>query len=156
MRIADSLYAAFGVREFWRYDGERLRAFDLASAGCPEVENSIVSPGFPSRNLTASWRCGPRPFGPSRPFDLSLPNAQLGDAGVLGSIRRAPRTATKTAPAGKRLGLDPPLLQVSPTEQNRVIGLCLRSVLAREANLSRAALLPGVVQRSKIANVPST
>lgn len=45
------LYAALGVREFWRYNGERLRAFDLASAGYPELTNSIGIAGLPIAQL---------------------------------------------------------------------------------------------------------
>lgn len=40
-----AIYAAFGVPEFWRYDGERLRAFDLR-VGHPEIVNSIRLPGL--------------------------------------------------------------------------------------------------------------
>jgi Uma2 family endonuclease len=46
-----AIYAAFGVPEFWRYDGGRLRAFDLASAGFPEIANSIGIPGLPIAEL---------------------------------------------------------------------------------------------------------
>jgi Uma2 family endonuclease len=46
-----TIYAAFGVPEFWRYDGERLRAFDLSSADFPEIANSIGIPGLPIAEL---------------------------------------------------------------------------------------------------------
>jgi Uma2 family endonuclease len=46
-----TIYSAFGVREFWRYDGEKLRAFDLANAGHPEITNSIGIAGLPIHEL---------------------------------------------------------------------------------------------------------
>jgi Uma2 family endonuclease len=45
------IYAAFGVREFWRYDGEKLRAFDLGSADHPEILLSIGIRGLPVAEL---------------------------------------------------------------------------------------------------------
>jgi Uma2 family endonuclease len=51
------LYAAFGVREFWRYDGERLRAFDLASGVTRRSTTASASPVLRSPNSTVSSKC---------------------------------------------------------------------------------------------------
>ena len=39
-----SLYAAMGVTEFWRFDGERLRIYMLEKAAYKETETSATFP----------------------------------------------------------------------------------------------------------------
>jgi Uma2 family endonuclease len=41
------LFAAMGVPEVWRYDGQQLRLFHLQATGYEEVKSSTVLPGFP-------------------------------------------------------------------------------------------------------------
>jgi Uma2 family endonuclease len=51
-----TIYAAFGVPEFWRYDGERLRAFDLTSPDFPEIGSSIGILGLPIADVRLTRR----------------------------------------------------------------------------------------------------
>lgn len=46
-----ALYAALGVPELWRYDGRRLRAYDLRTATFPEVPFSSIIPRLPLAEL---------------------------------------------------------------------------------------------------------
>jgi Uma2 family endonuclease len=49
-----SIYAAFGVPEFWRYDGRIARFYQLGDAGYREVEESRSFPGLSSQLVTES------------------------------------------------------------------------------------------------------
>ena len=40
----NALYAAFGIPEFWRYDGEVLKIYQLQSG---EYQEQVISPTFP-------------------------------------------------------------------------------------------------------------
>jgi Uma2 family endonuclease len=46
-----ALLTALGVAEFWRYDGTRLRAFDLRREGGPEIDRSAHLRGLPIAQL---------------------------------------------------------------------------------------------------------
>jgi Uma2 family endonuclease len=46
-----ALYAALGVPEFWRYDGQRLRGYDLRDPTRPEISESIALAGLPLSEL---------------------------------------------------------------------------------------------------------
>jgi Uma2 family endonuclease len=46
-----ALYSALGVSELWRYDGRRLRAYDLRTATSPEVHFSSMLAGLPLAEL---------------------------------------------------------------------------------------------------------
>jgi hypothetical protein len=38
------IYAAFGVAEIWRYDGERVRFYDLTGESYREIADSLALP----------------------------------------------------------------------------------------------------------------
>jgi len=42
-----ALYAAIGIPEFWRFNGEELQIYQLTPQGYQEVETSPSFPGFP-------------------------------------------------------------------------------------------------------------
>jgi Uma2 family endonuclease len=46
------IYAAIGVPEVWRYDGERLIMYRLIADRYDEIENSTVLPGVTSDDIT--------------------------------------------------------------------------------------------------------
>ena len=45
------VFAAFGIPETWRYDGQRLRVYGLNDGEYSEIEDSRVLPGFPIERI---------------------------------------------------------------------------------------------------------
>ena len=47
MKKIVSIYSAFGVPEVWRFDGNKLRAYELVEGAYEPRESSLCFPGLP-------------------------------------------------------------------------------------------------------------